>query len=99
MAVKFVNVIPLPRPWVFSSAMLVGVALGMVAGVGATLLVSTRLRPDIVIAMVLGAPSAAGLLAILFSSRRWLTALGAFLLALAPGWFGVLVVIQAVSGA
>ncbi|MGH3562095.1 MAG: putative holin, partial [Mycobacterium sp.] len=57
------------------------------------------LRPDVVIALVLGAPSAAGLLLILFSSRRWVTALGAFLLALAPGWFGVLVAIQVVLGA
>lgn len=79
--------------------MLIGIALGMVAGLGATVLVSTRLRPDIVIALVLGLPSAAGLLLCLVAARRWLTALGAFLLALAPGWFGVLVAIQAVSGA
>jgi hypothetical protein len=79
--------------------MLVGVAAGMMLGVGATLLISTRLRPDVVIALVLGAPSVAGLALILLSSRRWATALGAFLLALAPGWFGVLVAIQAVSGA
>lgn len=78
--------------------MLIGIALGMVAGVGATVLVSARLRPDIVIALVLGVPTAAGLLLSLLSSRRWLTAVGAFLLAFAPGWFGVLVVIQAVSG-
>lgn len=78
--------------------MLIGTAVGMLAGVGATLLVSARLRPDIVIALVLGAPTVAGLLLILFSSRRWVTALGAFLLALAPGWFGMLVTIQAVSG-
>lgn len=78
--------------------MLIGIALGMVAGVGATVLVSARLRPDIVIALVLGVPTSAGLLLSLLSSRRWLTTVGAFLLAFAPGWFGVLVVIQAVSG-
>lgn len=79
--------------------MLVGIAVGAVAGVGAALLVSARLRPDIVIALVLSVPSATGLLLIFVSSRRLVTALGAFLLALAPGWFGVLVTVQAVSGA
>jgi hypothetical protein len=39
------------------------------------------------------------MLLILFSGRRWVTTLGAFVLSLAPGWFGVLVAIQAVSGA
>lgn len=77
--------------------MLVGAAVGVVAAIGATLLVSARLRPDIVIALVLGAPSAAGLFLILSSSRRWVTALGAFLVALALGWFGALVAIEAVS--
>lgn len=52
---------------------------------------------DIVIAMVVGIPSAIGLLVILFSGRRWVTMLGAFILALAPGWFGVLVAIQVAS--
>lgn len=78
--------------------MLIGAALGMVAGVGATVLVSARLRPDLVIALVLGVPSAAGLLLTLVSSRRWLTAAGAFLIALGLGWFGILVAVQAVSG-
>ena len=36
---------------------------------------------------------------ILLSGRRWVTTLGAFILAIAPGWFGVLVVIQVGSGA
>jgi hypothetical protein len=36
--------------------------------------------------------------AILLSGRRWVTMLGAFLLALAPGWFGVLVALRVVSG-
>lgn len=79
--------------------MLVGTAVGMVAGIASTLLVTAHIRPDAVIALVVGIPSAVGLLLILFSGRRWVTALGAFILALSPGWFGVLVAIQAVSGA
>lgn len=77
--------------------MLVGVAVGMVASIGATLLVSAHIRPDVVIALVVGVPSAIGMLLILFSTRRWVTALGAFVLGLAPGWFGVLAMIQVVS--
>lgn len=80
-----------------TSAMLVGVAVGIVAGTAATLLVSARIRPDIVIALVVGLPSAMGLLVILLSRRRWVTALGAFILALAPGWFGVLAVIEVMT--
>jgi putative holin len=79
--------------------MLVGTAVGMVAGIAATLLVREHIRPDVVIALVVGIPGAIGLLTILFSTRRWVTTLGAFVLALAPGWFGVLVVIQVVNGA
>jgi hypothetical protein len=39
------------------------------------------------------------MLTILLSGRRWMTALGAFILAIAPGWFGVLVVMQVTHGA
>jgi hypothetical protein len=39
------------------------------------------------------------LLTILFSGRRWVTMAGAFMLALAPGWFGVLVALRVASGA
>ncbi|WP_077086473.1 putative holin [Mycobacterium rhizamassiliense] len=91
--------IPLPRPWLLASAMLVGTAVGLLAGVAGTVLVHARVRPDIVIALVAGLPSIFGLLTILFSGRRWVTALGAFILALGPGWFGVLVAIQVTSGA
>lgn len=91
--------ITLPRPRLLCSAMLVGVAAGALAGIGVTLLVSTRVRPDLVIALVLGAPTAAGLALIVFAARRAAGALGAFLLALAPGWFAALLAIQAVSGA
>ena len=79
--------------------MLVGVAAGMVAGIASTLLVTARVRPDAVIALVVGVPIVVGMLLVLFSGRRWITVLGAFVLSLAPGWFGVLVAIQVVSGA
>lgn len=91
--------IPLPRSWLLTSAMLVGVAAGMVVGIACTLGIHARIRPDVVIALVVFVPSVIGLATILFSRRRWLTALGAFALALAPGWFGVLVMIQVVFGA
>ena len=56
------------------------------------------IRPDVAIALVVGIPSVIGVVAILLSGRRWVTMLGAFLLALAPGWFGVLVALRVVSG-
>jgi Putative holin len=79
--------------------MLVGIAVGQIAAVAATLLVNATIRPDVVIALVVGIPSAIGMLLILFSGRRWVTVLGAFILAIAPGWLGVLVTIQVVHGA
>lgn len=79
--------------------MLVGSAVGLLAGIAATLLVDATVRPDVVIALVVGVPSTIGMLLILFSARRWVTTLGAFILAIAPGWFGVLVVIQVANGA
>ncbi|OBF92959.1 hypothetical protein A5791_13850 [Mycobacterium sp. 852002-51163_SCH5372311] len=78
--------------------MLIGSALGQLAGVASTLLVHARIRPDVVIALVVGIPSVIGLLVILLSGRRWVTMVGAFILALAPGWFGALVAIQVASG-
>jgi hypothetical protein len=92
-------VIPLPRTWLLTSAMLVGVAVGVVAATAAAVLVSARIRPDVVIALVVGLPSAIGLLVVLLSRRRWLTALGVFTLALAPGWFGVLALIEVTAHA
>ena len=91
-------VIPLPRARLLTSAMLVGAAVGLVAGIAAPLLVDARIRPDVVIALVVGVPSSIGMLLILLSGRRWVTALGAFVLAIAPGWFGALVAIQVSSG-
>jgi len=93
------RVIPLPRAWLLASALLVGVAVGQIAGIASTLLVNATVRPDVVIALVVGVPSAIGMLLILLSGRRWVTTLGAFILAIAPGWFGVLVVIQVAHGA
>jgi hypothetical protein len=92
-------VIPLPRTWLLSSAMLIGVAVGALLGTAAAVLVSVRIRPDVVIALVVGLPSLVGLLVILLSRRRWLTALGVFTLAVAPGWFGVLTVIEVTAHA
>jgi len=92
-------VIALPRAWLLTSALLVGAAFGLLAGIASTLLITATVRPDVVIALVVGVPSAIGTLMILFSGRRWVTTLGAFVLAIAPGWFGVLVAIQVVHGA
>jgi hypothetical protein len=78
--------------------MLMGCAVGLLAGVALTVLIHARIRPDAVIALVLGAPGALGLLTVLFSGRRWVTALGAFILSLGPGWFGVLVALRVTSG-
>ncbi|HEY1440840.1 MAG TPA: putative holin [Mycobacterium sp.] len=91
--------IPLPRPWLLASAMLIGSAVGLLAGVAFTVVVHARIRPDVAIALVVGIPSVIGLLTILFSGRRWVTMAGAFMLALAPGWFGVLVALRVASGA
>ena len=43
-----VSVIPLPRPWLLASAMLVGSAVGLLAGVAFTVLVQARVRPGLV---------------------------------------------------
>lgn len=94
-----VRVIPLPRAWLLTSALLVGCATGLVAAVvTTTLLVKASIRPDLVVALVVGVPSAVGMLTILLSGRRWITTVGAFILAVAPGWLGTLVLIQVVSG-
>ena len=79
--------------------MLVGLAVGGLLGVVATLLVTAPVRPDVAIGLALGVPTLMGLSVVLFSSRRWVTSVGAFLVAVAPGWFGVLVLAQVVHGA
>jgi hypothetical protein len=92
-------VIPLPRPRLLTSALLIGTAVGLLLGIGLALVVSAKIRPDVAIALVVGVPGAIGMLTILLSRRRWLTAVGAFVIAITPGWFGVLVAIQSVNGA
>ena len=79
--------------------MVVGIAVGQIAAVASKLLLKATIRPDLVIALVVCVPSVTGMLLILFSGRRWVTALGALVLAIAPGWFGVLAVVQVVHGA
>ncbi|BCI51420.1 hypothetical protein NIIDNTM18_06980 [Mycolicibacterium litorale] len=90
--------IPLPRAWALTSAMLVGAAVGLVAAVTSTLLITATVRPDVVIALVVGVPSVLGVLTILVSGRRWVTTMGAFVLAIAPGWLGALALIEVVNG-
>ena len=78
--------------------MLVGTAVGLLTAIASALLVKATIRPDVVIALVVCLPSAIGMLMILLSGRRWVTTVGAFVLAVAPGWFGALVAIQVVHG-
>lgn len=70
----------------------------MIAAIAARLLIHIYIRPDVAIALVVGIPCVAGLVLILLSTRRWMTTLGAFLSAVGPGWFGVLVATQVVQG-
>lgn len=93
------GVIPVPRAWILASAMLVGTAAGLLGGIAATKLIDATVRPDFVIALVVGVPSIFGLVLIVFSHRQWMTALGAFVLAIAPAWFGALAAVQVVHGA
>jgi hypothetical protein len=79
--------------------MLLGVATGLLGATAALTVDHARMRPDVAIGLVVGFPSAVGLLVVLLARRRWLTALGAFILALAPGWFGVLALVEVVSRA
>jgi Putative holin len=81
-----------------TSAMMVGVAVGLVAGVASTVLITARVRPDVTVGLVVGVPAVIGMLLIVSSRRRWVTALGVFLVAMVPGWFGVLVAIEGATG-
>lgn len=90
--------IPLPRAWLLTSSLLIGYMTGQLAAVSTSLLVTTPVRPDIVIALVTGVPSMIGLIMITFSQRRWVTAFGAGVMAIAPGWLAALVLVQVVSG-
>lgn len=90
--------IPLPRASVLAGVMIVGVALGMMAALFAATEVTATIRPAVGIGLVVGVPSVIGVLVILFSTRRGVTALGAMILAMAPGCFGALTAIQVASG-
>jgi len=91
-------VIPLPRAWLLTSALLLGCVVGQIAAIVAKLMIDTNIRPDLVVALVVGVPGVVGLGLVLFSGRRWVTTLGAFTLAMAPGWLSVLLLIQVASG-
>lgn len=90
--------IPLPRAWLLTSALLLGCVAGQIAALAAKMLVDAPIRPDLVVALVIGVPSVIGLLLVLCSGRRWVTTAGAFVLAMAPGWLSVLLLLQVVSG-
>ena len=91
-------VIPLPRAWLLTSALLLGCVAGQMTAIVAKLMIDATIRPDLVVALVMGVPGVIGIALVLFSGRRWVTALGAFILAMAPGWLSVLLLIQVVSG-
>jgi hypothetical protein len=78
--------------------LLLGCVVGQIAAIVAKLMVDTTIRPDLVVALVVGVPGVIGLGLVLFSGRRWVTTLGAFTLAMAPGWLSVLLLIQVASG-
>jgi hypothetical protein len=78
--------------------MIIGVALGMMAALLAAVEITATIRPDLAIGLVIGVPSIIGMLTILFSNRRWMTAVGAMVLAIGPGWFGALTAIQVATG-
>ena len=78
--------------------MIVGVALGMLGALLATVEITATVRPDVVIALIVGVPGVIGTLTILMSGRRWVTALGALVLAVGPGWFGALAALQVATG-
>ena len=90
--------IPLPRAWLLTSALLLGCVAGQISALVAKMMVDATIRPDLVVALVIGVPSVVGVLLILCSGRRWVTTAGAFLLAMAPGWLSVLLLLQVVSG-
>lgn len=90
--------IPLPRASVLAGVMIVGVALGMMGALLAAVEITAPVRPDVVIALVVGIPGVVGTLTILMSGRRWVTALGALVLAVGPGWFGALAALQVATG-
>ncbi|MGI9123819.1 MAG: putative holin [Mycobacterium sp.] len=89
--------IPLPRAWLLTSSLLLGVVAGQIAAVVAKLTVDATVRPDLVVALIIGIPGVIGMLLTIASGRRWVTAAGAFILAMGPGWLSVLLLLQVVS--
>lgn len=89
--------IPLPRAWLLTAALILGCVAGQLAAVITKLAVDATVRPDLVVALVTAVPSVLGLLLVIASGRRWVTAMGAFVLSMAPGWLSVLLLIQVVS--
>jgi len=77
--------------------MLIGSAVGLLAGVAFSVM-HARIRPDVAIVLVVGISTVLGLTTVMFSGRRWVTALGAFILAVGPGWFGVLAALRVTAG-
>ena len=61
-ASRVVYVIPLPRAWLLTSAIMVGTAVGLLAGVAATSLITARVRPDVTVGLVVGVPAIIGML-------------------------------------
>ncbi|WP_109420748.1 putative holin [Mycobacteroides franklinii] len=90
--------IPLPRAQVVASAMLLGIAVGLGAGMSSVLVAHQSVRPDLVIGLIVAVPSLIGFLILIASTRKWMTAVAAFTLAIAPGWFGILAAIQVIQG-
>ncbi|WP_457134261.1 putative holin [Mycobacteroides abscessus] len=90
--------IPLPRAQVVASAMLMGIAVGLGAGMSSVLVAHESVRPDLVIGLIVAIPSLIGFLILIASTRKWMTAVAAFILAIAPGWFGILAAIQVIQG-
>lgn len=86
--------IPLPRAWLLTGALLLGCVAGQIAAVITKLAVDAAVRPDVVVALVVAVPSVLGIALVSASGRRWVTAMGAFILAVAPGWLSVLLLIQ-----
>ena len=62
--------------WQLTSALLLGVVAGQIAAVVAKLALHATMRPDVVVALVVGIPGILGMLMVLASARRWVTALG-----------------------
>jgi ABC-type enterobactin transport system permease subunit len=90
-------VIPLPRASVLAAVMFLGAALGMTGALLAATEITVSVRPTAVVVLV-GMCGAVGILMILASGRRWVTALGALVLAVGPGWFGALAAMQVAGG-